>query len=362
MKQDPEDVRQVLSACSECGLCQESCDLLTEIGDSPAAISERDATVEEAYACSLCGRCRAACPLGLDPGALFADRRVRAAARQEIDAEEYAYLFPDRAGSGIRIYRDYFGIDYQDLTCDADSEVGFFPGCTLFAYSPRLTRAIYLRLHENGGCRVLIDDCCGKPLVQMGLKERAGQALSGLLDKVRESGVKKLVMACSGCYYALREPLKEIGVEALTVYEALRFEPVAAVNLPAVTVHDSCPDRDEGIFARQSREALIRRGYALVEMEENRENAPCCGSGGQVTHFRPDRAELLVENRLKAAEGIGANILAAYCLSCVLNFARRPSALKVKHVLNLLLDCDEDYARVKDRAAEAFGVVEEEEV
>ena len=198
-------------------------------------------------------------------------------------------------------------------------------------------------------------DCCGKPLDQMGLQRRNEKTIHNLVDKMAGLEVKRLIVACPGCYYHLQEVLEQHGVELLTVYEVLDFlEFDANQAVPLCTVHDSCPDRFDGIFATQVREALCQCGYNLVEMSSNGIDSPCCGSGGQVSNFRPEYTEKLVGERLKDAEKSGADILVAYCLSCVLNFATSSSYLKVRHALNLLLGIEERYTGVKDRVLKMY--------
>ncbi len=90
-------------------------------------------------------------------------------------------------------------------------------------------------------------------------------------------------------------------------------------------------------------------------MKHNGNNSICCGSSGQLGHFRPDWAEEHEKQvSLEAAEA-GADTLVAYCHACVLNFANVSSVLKVRHALNILLDFDEDYSEVKNKAAEMYS-------
>jgi Fe-S oxidoreductase len=92
-------------------------------------------------------------------------------------------------------------------------------------------------------------------------------------------------------------------------------------------------------------------------MEHNHDLTICCGSGGQVSHSRPDLAEKLVRCRLDEAEESGALVLTGYCLGCVLNFARIPNEkkMKIQHVLDLLFGLEADYSEVKANAKKMFA-------
>ncbi|NLL51397.1 MAG: (Fe-S)-binding protein [Peptococcaceae bacterium] len=344
---------RIKDECSQCGLCSNGCAFLAEY-TSPAEMAARGISKEDAYSCSLCAKCQALCPLGLNPMGMFQERRVETMQKQELEPEEFNYFMPDCEDNVMNYYRQYYGIDYSNLESDKGSTSYFFPGCTLMTYSPAITREIYNRLRLKQGCGGILTDCCGLPLYQMGLNDRAGKFTNSLVEKITDRGIKSLIAACPNCYYELKARLQPLGVKILTVYEALDFSLGSQTDLPPCTVHDSCPDRMEGKFARQTRNALQNRGYKIVEMSNILQHSPCCGSGGQLSHFRPDLADKLVRDRLTEAENSGAQILASYCMSCVLNFARLESGLKVRHVLNLLLGIDEDYTEVKKRAAEIF--------
>ncbi|QGZ99245.1 (Fe-S)-binding protein [Dehalobacter restrictus] len=351
-----KETEKIISECQECGLCSNGCNFLAESA-SPAEMARRGITLEEAYGCALCAKCKAVCPFGLSPQPMFQARRVKAIQNQELDQEEFNYFMPDYEENVMNVYRQYYHIDYRDLEIDESSDTYFFPGCTLMTYSPKLTREIYSRLHKKLGCRGILTECCGLPLHQMGLTDRAQRYTDFLIEKITGHGIKRLITACPNCYYLLRETLKSTGVEILTIYEVVDFPDNSQGNLPKCTIHDSCPDRFEGIFARQTRAALKNYGVEIVEMANILQDSPCCGSGGQISHFRPDLADKLVHNRLEEAKHTGAQILVSYCLSCVLNFARIDidSELTVRHVLNLLLGVDEDYTDVKKQAAKIFA-------
>lgn len=350
--------QEIAEKCTACGQCVASCLLLEEISEAPLNIASRGATVEEAFSCTLCELCTAVCPAGLSPAGMFAAKRVEAIAGGEFPIDDYRYLYPDRELNTCKLYREKYNIHYRELSVDQEGEVAFFPGCTMMTYAPAVTGAAFYHLEELWPHTTFLTDCCGKPLYQMGLKERGENYTTYLKSKLKKLGVKVLITACPNCFYELRTHLAPDGIEVRTIYE--NWGPGAAGEA-VITVHDSCPDRHEGIFARQVRAALEHSGYRLVEMEHHGANTFCCGSGGQVSHFRPDLALALTNRRLEEAGKTTAGVLAGYCLSCVLNFARAATGLKVRHVLDLLLGLEEDYTEIKKRAKALFTGAEGEE-
>lgn len=356
----------IAEQCIGCGICREDCMLLQEIDEDPAAIALRGPTMDEAYACFLCNQCEAVCPLNLSPGRMFAERREEAVQSGEIDIEEFRYMFPDRPLNIMGMFRRQNKVDYQDLNQRTPGKVGFFPGCTMMTYASGMTRKVYQTLAETYPDLVFMPDCCAKPFYQLGMEDRGEKYRTRLKSKINDLGIKLLVTACPSCYYELQEVLAAQGVEIVTVYEALKGSFQSRKDLEAkrvkCTIHDSCPDRLEGIFGQQVRAALRDASYEVVEMPHSLDTSFCCGSGGQVSHFRPDFAEEVVKRRLQEAQDTKAEILVAYCLNCVLNLSRNPSGFTIKHALNLLLDVDEDYDGLKNRVQEMFSGPDGEEI
>lgn len=351
--------KEIVKNCIGCNNCVSHCRLLQQIGEDISGIAKREPSVAEAYACSLCGLCEAVCPSSLSLRSMFAATRRNAVDNQYISIDDYRYMFPDRPLNVMSMYRKIKGISYHDLDPGSKCRTVYFPGCTLLTYAPELTRASYFELKKKYQEIALITDCCGLSLFQLGIQSRYEDHVRTVMSKLLSLGVKELVTACPNCYYQLRPILEEAGIKIVTVYEALTGEEMitkspAGDGKPVITIHDSCPDRFYGFFADQARQALSEKGYTLVEMTRNRNTTVCCGSGGQVTHFRPELAQDLVQSRLAEAEKTGADVLVAYCLGCVLNFSKIPGKIKIRHVLNLLLGLEEDYTGIKDESKKLF--------
>lgn len=360
--------QEISNDCLGCNRCLAECPFLQQIDEDIVSMVRRGPSVEEAYACSLCGLCEAVCPSSLSLRRVFNETRNQAVERNYISIQDYRYMFPDRELNVMKAYRQFYGIEYNDLNPDQASSAAFFPGCTMLTYSPQLTRALFFHLQKTYGRLSLISECCGLPLLQLGLQNRGNDYLRSVKDKLKSWQVKSLVVACPNCYYQLRPFLKDTDIQLVTIFEALKNSdilntPLDELQKCEITIHDSCPDRFYGIFARQARQALLRKGYSLVEMEHHHDLSICCGSGGQVSHSRPDLAEGLVRCRLDEAERSGASVLAGYCLACVLNFARIPNekGMKIQHVLDLLLELEADYSEVKTNAQKIFEGPEGEE-
>ena len=355
MNNNNQYANDILEKCTECGRCADSCCFLTDAGESPRAITARGASIHDAFSCSLCGACQIICPQGLSPWKMFAARRREAVDNSEFDISRYRYLFPDRNSNIMSAFRKYAGIDYSDISNFGDSGICFFPGCTLMTYSSGLTRGVWTQLKENSGCDSMLTACCGRLLEQMGMQQRAEDMRDRLQEYVQSHNIHCIITVCPGCYYELKNIFQSTKVMIQTVYEVLHFKKNIHMAGRRCAVHDSCPDRFDGTFGNQVRQALKTSGVSIVEMLHHKTNTICCGSGGQLSHFRPDLVEALVQMRQDEARMAGAEIMVGYCLSCVLKYGSNVPEIPVMHVLNVLLEIEEDFKGAKERAAQMLS-------
>lgn len=353
MPDDKRLIEEIRENCIECGLCLEGCLIMSELEEMPAQLALREISAEEAYSCCLCGLCEAVCPEGLQPIALFRNGRCQAVQTGAIDVREFSYLMPDRP-NGQSAYRAYQNITYDDLLAVNEiATTAFFPGCTMLTYAPELLRTTMDALTETCGPLQLLTECCGHPLRQMGLNRRATNYEQMVCRKMKERGVKDLIIACPNCYYTLRALLADSGIRLHTIFDRLPAG-VPAGSTTTCIIHDVCPDRFDGIFKEQMSTALKQAGYTIKEPSNSGNASRCCGSGGQVSHHRPDFREKLLAERLATAEAAGGDLLVCPCMSCVLNLSEKSAELPVYHGLNLLLNEKSDYSDVKKRAAAMF--------
>jgi len=335
--------------CISCGICQDTCSLLgnaeVQLGDIARQIVDGSATQEVIgliQRCDLCGLCAQECVGDQNPDKMIEAAREVLITQGKISVEEYSPLLVDQDWNTFSLYRETFNIRYSDLQRDS-YDVLFFPGCTLAAYSPELTRTSYHWLETQGMVTGFSDLCCGKPLGSIGLNDRVDQLHQYLLIQMQKAGAHRLVTACPNCYYHLAGNLP--GIKVLSLYRMMKDAGVRWEQSERLTVHDSCPDRNELFIGGDIRQILA--GSDLVEMEHYGKTTICCGSGGIVSMIDPDLCQERARQRIQEYEVTGASRLVTACMACAHRLAKASQPNQVVHFLEMIFEIPVDYARVQ---------------
>jgi Fe-S oxidoreductase len=83
---------------------------------------------------------------------------------------------------------------------------------------------------------------------------------------------------------------------------------------PSVSIHDSCPDRQKGVFAESVR--ALFANFELREMRHNRRQSRCCGLGKLLPLRNQQASQEMRSQRLAEFQQSGAELLVTYCLNC----------------------------------------------
>jgi heterodisulfide reductase subunit D len=147
-----------------------------------------------------------------------------------------------------------------------------------------------------------------------------------------------------------------LGFEVLTASQflrdlvaggALRF---AEARRPGVvTYHDPCDLGRKGGHYEEPRQVLAGvPGFQLVEMENSREHALCCGGGGDLETFSPELTAEVAGRRVAQAAAVQASYLVSACPQCVRTLTKAAKARELRiRVLDLV--------QFVDAAAQAAG-------
>ena len=169
---------EFLGQCTQCGHCTQACESLTTanmtLGDIAKSLldAQRDAGSSDELAiklaaneqltqavrgCFFCTTCKNTCFAHNDVSTLIYHARDDYQKLGLIPRDTYASVEVDKEWDIFTAYRAIYGIDLTDLTrhiktethdAATDCEVAFFPGCSLAAYAPDLTRSFARRLRR----------------------------------------------------------------------------------------------------------------------------------------------------------------------------------------------------------------------
>ena len=363
--------------CTQCGHCTKSCPSLVKagmtLGDIAKAMlaAERGAGTQEQLAarvgsnaslvqavrgCFFCTSCKNTCFAHNDVCDLVYHARTDFQNLGLIERAAWSSVLVDEEWDIFTAYRAIHGIGYPDLTVHVendyndepadDCDVAFFPGCSLAAYAPELTREIFEAIEDLAGKATLIDHCCGSPLKSAGFYERASALCDKIAAEVDASGARTLVCVCPGCANAAEEALERAGldvrVQALPDFLAEHdfvsgAEPVEG----PVYISKSCQDRDGSYLDSVCSVLGIDAGEAAIFHG-------CCGAGGAVSAFDPTRQAAQADSKLSFAED-GSTVV-TMCPTCTYTYAFRlmnaPRPIRNKHYAELLFDSQFDWELV----------------
>ena len=84
-----------------------------------------------------------------------------------------------------------------------------------------------------------------------------------------------------------------------------------------MTYHDPCDlGRTSGIYDAPRRILEAIPGLTFVEMKDHREQALCCGGGGDVEMADADVAKAVGRTRMLQAQETGADLIITACQQC----------------------------------------------
>jgi Fe-S oxidoreductase len=185
--------------------------------------------------------------------------------------------------------------------------------------------------------------CCGYPLFGAGMNSEVEALARHNLAQARALAPKTLVATCSSCYHTWRHlypeyadgPWSQEVLHASEYLARLIGEGRVKLNeLPwTVTYHDPCDlGRKNGVYDAPRDIINSVPGIRFKEMSQNRENAMCCGGGGDVAMMEVDVSEHIAQQRLAQAMSTGPEAIISSCQQCkrTLLQAARKARIRVK--------------------------------
>jgi Fe-S oxidoreductase len=228
------------------------------------------------------------------------------------------------------------------------AEVAFYVGCVASFYP--MVYAIpqaMVQVMERAGVDFATlggeEWCCGYPLFTAGMEGLVVSLMEHNLVRLQQMGAKTLVTTCPSCHYTWSHLYPLLGSIPLKL-EVLHASQFLARLLEAgqlkvgafeqiVTYHDPCDlGRKSGIFDEPRQVIEEMAGIELREMDASREEALCCGGGGDVQIVDESVTAAVADRRLGQAQRTGARVVLSACQQCkrTLMAAARRNKVRVR--------------------------------
>ncbi len=189
-------------------------------------------------------------------------------------------------------------------------------------------------LNQNNIVPVVLPEekCCGHDIVWQGDMESFEKLAKYNVKLFKDAGVKTIVFSCPEGYYTWKDEYKKLFKKSedfdFEIYHISEYilkenllEDISFPNLGEVkvTYHDPCRLGRMSNVYDAPREVLNKiPGIQLLEMENNRVDADCCGVSAYISCNQ--NSKLLQASRIKQAIETGADYLITTCPKCLTHF------------------------------------------
>ena len=326
-----EVILRVSRICYQCGECTAACPLRRVSQFNPRSILYNiNAGIADngdncLWNCLICENCSITCPQGVDFPALILDLR-----REEKVSND---ILAHREFSVIADFMTFFdkGVptEFKGETAE-DSEYGYFPGCLDYL---DLFMDVGVNFHEIGDYAVTLLNkigitpqivslkCCGHDVLFQGNHKVFEQLAEYNTEKLKELGIKKLIVSCAegfltfNRYYDL-EDVEVIHISQLLSDKLPQFtaEERARNRDIKVSYHDPCAFKVFHIY-EAPRDSIKKSGAKYVELRHFKDNSLCCGVSGMMNCN--DMSKALRTFRLAEVKATGVDMLVTSYPNCL---------------------------------------------
>ena len=352
----------VFSLCFQCGLCDAVCpwnrvrdfSMRRLIRQSAFGLAQIEG--EDIWRCTTCGSCPEHCPRGLGQIELSISLR-RVATEYELFPSSVRPARTARAsliseGNPLQAEQKKRSDWAEGLSVkpyEEGMEILYFVGC-YFSYDPRLKKAarataeILNRAGVEYGILGDQENCCGESIRKTGSEEVFKRLARENIKTFVDNGVKKIIVSSPHCYHTFVQEYPEFMVNFEVIHMSgflLDLIKQGRLEIPGsfektVTYHDPCYLGRHNHLFDAPRELLQKvPGLELMEMEQNRSTALCCGGGGGRIWMDTPMEERFSDIRLQQAVDTGAQVLATACPYCITNFEESRLNLKFEDALEI---------------------------
>ncbi len=341
-----ELTQKQINYCMECGICTGSCPVSMEHPDfSPRqfikhAMLEPDSSFlndRKMWSCLSCARCSIRCPAGIDFPEVSRELREKARQSGNVPRESHHGIFQtitELQSLKLKQKRNTWAQDTGSFK--KSGELFYFVGCLPYIdlvidhFKPsslEIARSVLKLLNLMGIEPVISNDecCCGHDALWSGNKTLFLELSRKNIETIKSVGARTVVFSCPEGYYTFKNhypeyhgelPFEVIHFMDLFLQRAAEFEFNFSPSFTnTVTFQDPCRlGRLAGEYDLPRRLLKLIPGIELIEMEQSRENALCCGTSAWLECSGCSKS--IQTQRLEEAEKTGASTLITACPKC----------------------------------------------
>ena len=370
---------QIIETCYQCGKCTASCPLRKVSLFSPRIIAEDfilDGKVnEDIWKCLTCDLCSSRCPMGIKFSDFILEKRIEAFKNSTSQAEEahFGYFsMINRIMANEKITPNRTDSIPKGVKVSQKGEILYFMGCMPYQnnephmvevgvdYSINNISALKFLNHLGIEPAVLNDEkCCGHDSLWIGDLNTFKRLAEYNIEAIEKAGAKLVIFNCAEGYRTFKidypKYIRKYNFETISLAEFL-LQKIESGEFffrneypRKITYHDPCRmGRHLGVYDAPRKILQAIPGVELIEMENSRENANCCGVNSWI-NCNIETKTLRIA-RLTEAEKTGAEILVTTCPKCQMHFNCLKFDLK-KEKGNLINIEIEDFATFIAKAA-----------
>ena len=374
-----EERQKVIEECSACGLCIETCPVITfsaladenptEIANSVIEVFRggpiSELAFKRAFACVRCGVCWECCRQGLNPYMLQVILRAEMYVQGKVSPHEKR---PPRIGEKVYSPNEVLMAlttkpeGKRWLTSPdenpAPKDYVIFLGCAAPVHSGMMN-TLFSILDVLGIDYVALgagNPCCGGSTESKGFIIEANKKRDKLIETILAYKAKKCVVFCPTCYFRLTK-LWGSDVKVPDNIDILHVSHFLADNLDklkftkklnkTVTLFDSCKmGRICKEFEAPRKVLRALPGVKVIETQDIKD-CSCCGGGSR---YFPEVADGIQRQTMDQFQKSGADIVVTTCQYCHVNFLKMASGYSFEFVQFL------------DLVGEAMGLDNEDKI
>ncbi|NVM04249.1 MAG: (Fe-S)-binding protein [Candidatus Helarchaeota archaeon] len=347
-----DDLKENIYTCNRtrCGFCRENCPVYSELryeayscrgkmliarGLIEGSIKPNKELIDCISLCTTCGYCLYRCALN--------NVDLIESLRADLINMGHENKYHRISVKNILDYNNPFKesnekrSNWSDgLPISKSSNKLFFAGCVYPYLQPERLKKIYCSLIKLGFKLNYFGEnerCCGAVLSTTGYLEKFHALSLKNIEIFNKKEIEKIITPCPGCYKILKNKYVKLETnfnpEILHYTEALAdLLKIGRINFQnkikmKVTWHDPCDLGRHMRILEYPRIILTSiPGIELLEMDNNKYEAKCCGAGGGMLSANADLSIDIATKRLNTAEATGAEALVTMCPTCESTFER----------------------------------------